>query len=535
MLGRLKYLLVALILLAGCRQQQADLPRLVELDSLIAVAPDSAAALLEAIPADSLPTAADCAYRALLLTQAKYKADIHAYRLDTINLAVDYYADGHDKDKRTRSLLYKGCVMEDLPQLDSAMYCYLEANQYAEHHGQMRLQAYLLFRIAQLYQYSYTEDDKAIEYYRQSLGHYRQTGDSLRVLYCLSELAALYRNSIPDSVVPVALQASRLAQELGDDTYYCVNLETLAGHYLFGDDLRQAKALALTALSNPSVAPATALRCLNTACQAMAQLGEVDSAEAMLARIPVPATAGDSIDWMRSQALVAYAKGDLPTYVRLSGQRSDMADGLLVRSLKHRLAMSQAHYEAEQENARHSRLRSDAMTAIACLLALLLVLSLAFLVHYRRSASDRLEWERAKAQLSGQLALMSSQSDVHRLQVQTVTQALAAISYLGKKGASSFKDDRDLDSVHLPGQFWSDADQLISIELSGLLRQAEARGDRLKDEERKVLSMCYCGIPDVVIARLMNYTNRQTVQNIKSRVARKLSPAGGSLADVLSA
>ena len=71
MLGRLKYLLVALILLAGCRQQQADLPRLVELDSLIAVAPDSAAALLEAIPADSLPTAADRAYHALLLTQAK--------------------------------------------------------------------------------------------------------------------------------------------------------------------------------------------------------------------------------------------------------------------------------------------------------------------------------------------------------------------------------------------------------------------------------------------------------------------------------
>ena len=137
--------------------------------------------------------------------------------------------------------------------------------------------------------------------------------------------------------------------------------------------------------------------------------------------------------------------------------------------------------------------------------------------------------------MSGQLVLMSSQSDVHRLQVQTVTQALAAVSYLGKKGASSFKDDRYLDSVHLPGQFWSDADQLISIELSGLLRQAEARGDRLKDEERKVLSLCYCGIPDVVIARLMNYTNRQTVQNIKSRVARKLSPAGGSLADVLSA
>ena len=72
---RLLIVMMVCVLLAGCRQQ-ADLPRLVELDSLITVAPDSAAALLEAIPADSLPTAADCAYRALLLTQAKYKADI---------------------------------------------------------------------------------------------------------------------------------------------------------------------------------------------------------------------------------------------------------------------------------------------------------------------------------------------------------------------------------------------------------------------------------------------------------------------------
>ena len=67
---------ICFLLLAGCRQQQADLPRLVELDSLIAVAPDSAAALLEAIPADSLRDPENRAYHALLLTQAKYKADI---------------------------------------------------------------------------------------------------------------------------------------------------------------------------------------------------------------------------------------------------------------------------------------------------------------------------------------------------------------------------------------------------------------------------------------------------------------------------
>ena len=102
---------------------------------------------LPTIPDDSLPTAADRAYRALLLTQAKYKADIHAYRLDTINLAVNYYADGHDKDKRTRSLLYKGCVMEELPQLDSAMYYYKYAEDMATQSGDTYHRGYALMRM----------------------------------------------------------------------------------------------------------------------------------------------------------------------------------------------------------------------------------------------------------------------------------------------------------------------------------------------------------------------------------------------------
>jgi uncharacterized protein YneF (UPF0154 family) len=476
---------LTLLLLMGCRHHRAVSPRLVELDSLIAVAPDSAAALLQAIPDDSLPTAADRAYRALLLTQAKYKADIHAYRLDTINLAVNYYADGHDKDKRTRSLLYKGCVMEELPQLDSAMYCYLEANQYAEHHGQMRLQAYLLFRIAQLYQYSYTEDDKAIEYYRHSLGLYRQTGDSLRVLYCLSELAALYRNSIPDSVVPVALQASRLAQELGDDTYYCVNLETLAGHYLFGDDLRQAKALALTALSNPSVAPATALRCLNTACQAMAQLGEVDSAQAMLARIPVPATAGDSIDWMRSQALVAYAKGDLPTYVRLSGQRSDMADGLLVRSLQQKLIDiekdSQLHIAEADSKLAQQHSRFIAILAIV----LFLLVGIAFAFWQKRKKLEAVTKQNEINKLYLELKEISRRSESLSQQNKELSQENEELQALAKKVQQTESDlSTDKDYADLENERFKEKQLSKSLEyIAGLLHTFIQQSHELKPSE----------------------------------------------------
>gem|GEM_PF-2274775 len=531
---RLLYVTLSILLaLAGCRQGSVDSPRLVELDSLIAVAPDSAAALLAVYPDDSLRTDDDRAYHALLLTQAKYKAYIPAYRLDTINLAVAHYADGHDTDKRTRSLLYKGCVFEDLSRLDSAMYYYLEACHFAQSQGQHEHQAYLMFRIAQLYQYSYAEQDQAVHYYRESLHQYRQLGDSLHALYCLSELAALYRNTCPDSVVPIAHYAIGLAHSLHNDIYYCANLETLAGHYLYADDYIRAKELALKALSEPSVAPATAVRSLNTACQALAMLGKADSAQWLLSQIPDPVTAIDSTDLMRSQAMMAYAKGDLVTFITLNRELNEKAGNLLIASLKHQLAETQTQYEAEQEGARHARVQLRGMIVLVILLALLLALSLYLFYQYRRSTRSRLEWEHARAQLSSQLALMSGKSDADRLHIQTVTQALASVSYLGKKGSSSFKDDKDLVSVTLPEQFWNDADQLVSINLEGLLRKMDERGETLKAEERKILSMCYCGIPDVVIAKLMDYTNRQTVQNIKSRVARKLSPDGGSLAEIL--
>ena len=108
--------LTILLLLAGCRHNRAVSPRLVELDSLIAVAPDSAAALLEAFPAASLRNPENRAYHALLITQAKYKAYIPATSDSAINIAVDYYVTDNkgSYDHRIRSLIYKGCVMTEL-------------------------------------------------------------------------------------------------------------------------------------------------------------------------------------------------------------------------------------------------------------------------------------------------------------------------------------------------------------------------------------------------------------------------------------
>ena len=526
--------LIILLLLISCRQERAVSPRLVELDSLIAVAPDSAAALLEAIPTDSLRNPENRAYHALLTTQAKYKADIHAYSLDTINFAVCHYSDGHDREKQTRSILFKGCVMEELQQLDSAMCYYLEACHLAEAQRQHQLLAYVQFRIAQLYQYSYIEDELAIQYYNKSFELYHQMCDSLHMLYCVSELAVLYRKVNPDTVPLVARKAIEISFILHNDIYYSTNLATLATHYLYIDSIELAKSLALEALSVPSIAPVTRPQALNTVCQALLLMGKTDSAQLFFEQIPSPISSSDSVRLLRTQAEMAYAKGDLKEYVLLSDMAGEKAGEVLVRSLRNRLAETQSNYELERESARQANYKLKAFTALVVMLSLLLLLLACSIWIYRVSVRRRMKWERARSQLNAKLAELSKQTGENELQIKTVTLALSTVSYLGKRGASSFKDDKDLITANLPQEFWDDAEMLTRKRLSKCLQSMEENGIELKKEEMKVLSLCLCGVPDVVIAKLMDYSSRRTVHNIKAAVAKKLDSSDGSLSDKLT-
>ena len=203
-------ILVLALLLAGCRQAAVEQARLVALDSLIAVSPDSAAALLEAYPDDSLRTAGDRAYRALLLTQARSKAYIPATGDSLISMAVEHYADGHDPDKRTRSLLYKGCVLEEMSRLDSAMYCYKAAEDCATRSGDTYHRGYALMREASLYHDLY-EFPRAISLYRMALECFQTTRHDRLGLQVLCAISSLYVTSEPDSAMLFAQKAMQMS------------------------------------------------------------------------------------------------------------------------------------------------------------------------------------------------------------------------------------------------------------------------------------------------------------------------------------
>ena len=156
---------VLVAVVTGCGGAGRYDARLVAADSLMQPDPDSALALVQAVPPGSLTREGDRAYRDLLLTQARYKCYITATSDSDINRALDYYRrHSGEREKLTRAYIYKGAVMEELGHPDSAMFYYKHAEATAAPDDYFNL-GYVNMRMGALYRDHYSHDGKEIEKY----------------------------------------------------------------------------------------------------------------------------------------------------------------------------------------------------------------------------------------------------------------------------------------------------------------------------------------------------------------------------------
>lgn len=387
--------MIILLLLAGCRQERAVSPRLVELDSLIAVAPDSAAALLQDYPADSLRDPENRAYHALLTTQAKYKADIHAYSLDTINLAVAHYADGHDPEKQTRSTLYKGCVFEELPQLDSAMYYYKAVEHLASQSGDIYNRGYASMRMAWLYQNQNSGETNihAINKYRQAIDLFNKSGDINRQLACMLEVSSLYYPISSDSALIFVEQSIEKAQSIVDSASILTAMRIRAQILLDLNKYKESKSLALHVISHASD-PADLYNSFLIASQAFSHIGQIDSAEICLACAQKPTSKRDSVVMYRAKAELMQAKGDIQNYIVYSEKAVNMAGDIEKHVYRHGLDAFEKRIDNQYEKAIRDKQRVSFVRIILISLLLCLLSAIAaVLIQKRRSEIERMAEE----------------------------------------------------------------------------------------------------------------------------------------------
>lgn len=123
---------LTIILLLACtacdRSTRHVTENLSQAEELIWTAPDSALHLLESISASRHLTGKEQADYALLLSLAQYRCYIPVSSDSLINLAIEYYKDKNDADKKGAAFYVKGCILEEYcKDIPNALLAYKEA------------------------------------------------------------------------------------------------------------------------------------------------------------------------------------------------------------------------------------------------------------------------------------------------------------------------------------------------------------------------------------------------------------------------
>ena len=536
-------IVIAAVLVAvvtGCGGAHRYDARLVVADSLMQPAPDSALALIEALPPDSLTDEGDRAYRDLLLTQSRYRCYITATSDSGINRALAYYrAHSGEREKLTRAYIYKGAVMEELGHPDSAMYYYKHAEATADEKDYANL-GQINIRIASLYRIHYGDVQTCFDKYKQALHYHQLTGNKPMQQNCLYNMALFSSILASDSTSLGYLSKSlELSVGLNDSSRIYECQELLCRLYLVDENhFSEAKQIALKCLNDYG-------RYVNKdlildLASIYAIENKNDSAIIFLeylenASITLTGSALARKNWV--QLLIAENNGD----IRLSKSFSDscnlISDSLTLNENKSQIQSIENANIAQQ--ARKKNRHIDFMRWLLISFAFVFVIT-AILVayyHFRRIGKIKAiirELEHTSLNKHEELLERIDEKDVVINQFVKDMVAFMQVSI-----DSSERDPlpvirkrikESIGNLAANDEFWNALRNYLDREYDNMISEF-AKNPRLDETDLRLIELMCCGFNYVEIAIAMNY-NPTYISTKRKNVARKLR-VWGSLHDYL--
>lgn len=189
------FILTILLLLActACyRSTRHVTEHLSQAEGLIWAAPDSALHILESISTSRHLTGKEQADYALLLSLAQYRCYIPVSSDSLINLAIEYYKDKNDADKKGAAFYVKGCILEEYTKdIPNALLAYKEAEMCIPDMNEKRYVARIYSSLGYINKKSF-HFDPAKEYYQKALQANIDGKDTVAYASNLLNLSTLY-------------------------------------------------------------------------------------------------------------------------------------------------------------------------------------------------------------------------------------------------------------------------------------------------------------------------------------------------------
>ena len=179
------------LLASSCRKASVTDPVFAEAESLMNEQPDSALALLKAIPTPERLTGEAQARYALLYSQALDKNYIDTANDSLIQIAVNYYKDRSDAKAKFSSYYYLGCIYVNGKQLEKATLAFINAEQEVEALGDDYVTGMLYQKMTYIYR-EYYDHPKALEYIQKAILCYERAGKQQHKLFAQLVESAVY-------------------------------------------------------------------------------------------------------------------------------------------------------------------------------------------------------------------------------------------------------------------------------------------------------------------------------------------------------
>ena len=572
-------LLVMLVaVVAGCGGAHRYDSRLVLADSLMQANPDSALVLVEAVDADSLSTEGDRAYRDLLLTQARYKCYITATSDSAINRALAYYRHHKgEREKLTRTYIYKGAVMEELNHPDSAMFYYKTAEATADPKDYANL-GYVNLRIGQLYQSQFINDSAVVARMRNANYFFQITKDTSRLITTSGTIGIYYNIIGKDSARFYLNKAISLAKAINSPKGYQYQSK-LAGLFFYDGDYRQAKDLAMDIYWNGKNY-CNENQFYYYATRSYIRLHQIDSAMWLATQIPNPSNIVDSLNHYQLLAEFALETRQFDDYVRYEAKAKSIDAGIMETPRDSKLTETElnwdSHYHVD-EIKNHANIRIVTIIGIVLLvtaiLSTLLILFIKKRINiYRKNLSDakldleklindlelnKQHYETELNDLLGRIAekdhqltrinkeyrkLEKEQDDIHeraaaivrernaalnelyddiRLTVQAIPSGDVPKSISLSRLIKDYHENKAIRLITLKESFWKKLKSSVDLEFNGIATYVERNYPQLTVKDFRFFCLLCANISPRIIMLCMNYGNAVTVSKYKSKFISK--------------
>ncbi len=573
-------LIVVLALALTCCNGGSDtatMRELANIDSLLSKARqyERAQQRLDSLHPDGF-NKAERAYYSLLLTQSHYKNFINDTTDAVINTAVEYYKDHGDREKRTRSLLYQGCVYQVMGDAENAIASYKNAEVVAED-DDLENKAFAKLRLATLYADNSNYADLKIRKYKEALSLYNQLGDKHYQIVCLTDIGGFYRSisNDRDSALYYINQAIKLSEEEHENWFLFQNLYQRAEMYcLITKEYDKAKVDILKSIE-AGKDEIDHPRAHYVAAETYLNLGRPDSALYYLNHVPASSMmsnhTSDTVMYCRLMSEIAKANKDWNQFTTYYEWANEIADSILLANVNKNYLAVEKKYDIQLEELR--KVKSESRTRGAIMLAALLALlalALTFLAwRYRtRLRQKETEYELLKTDLetslsslekmqtaisvqerdlkaaqdklrgneermSEELAVLEAkqrQSDEMRAIVENQIQVIHDLVRMSYQSTEANFTRRFTELMTLPDEgavptdsYWSNLHTLANDLHGNVLDEAQRiAGGTLNDSEMNFLALYCYGFSRTVIMICMKYSSLGTVSNKKIQIAKKL-------------